>query len=55
LTYSINDYEGTDSFFLLDLDERFDVILGMAWLIRHLTGQTILLFRLTLSCAGLLT
>ena len=35
LTYTVNDYEGTDSFFLLNLDERFDVILGMAWLIRH--------------------
>jgi hypothetical protein len=35
LTYSVNDYEGTDSFFLLDLDDRFDVILGMSWLIRH--------------------
>jgi predicted aspartyl protease len=35
LTYCVNNYEGTDSFFLLDLDERFDVILGMAWLIRH--------------------
>jgi hypothetical protein len=32
---SSESYEGTDSFFLLDLDDRFDVILGMSWLIRH--------------------
>ena len=35
LTYTVNGYEGSDSFFLLNMDERFDVILGMAWLIRH--------------------
>ena len=35
LTYTVDSYEGTDSFFLLDLDHRFDVILGMSWLIRH--------------------
>jgi len=50
LTYTVNDYEGTDSFFLLDLDDRLDVILGMSWLISHQpiidwTNQSVVSFK----------
>ena len=35
LRLSFNDFKGEDTFIILDLDERFDLILGMPWLTRH--------------------
>ena len=35
LSLRLNDLTGKDSFLLLDLDDRFDLILGMPWLTRH--------------------
>jgi len=35
LTYTVKNLQGRDTFFPLDLDDRFDIILGMTWLIRH--------------------
>jgi predicted aspartyl protease len=29
------DFKGTESFFVIDLDERYDLILGMPWLRKH--------------------
>ena len=35
LSLSFDGFKGTDTFIAIDLDERFDIILGMPWLIRY--------------------
>ena len=35
LEYSLEDLSGKDDFLLLDLDERFDLILGLPWCSKH--------------------
>ncbi|KAH9096422.1 hypothetical protein LEN26_017480, partial [Aphanomyces euteiches] len=35
LDISINDFSSKEEFFLMDLDDRWDLILGMGWLERH--------------------
>ena len=35
LQYSFEDFKDKDDFLLLDLDERFDIILGLPWCQRH--------------------
>ena len=35
LQYSLEKMKGSDNFLLLDLDERFDIILGLPWCQRH--------------------
>jgi hypothetical protein len=35
LNYSLNDLAGKDNFLLLDLDERYDLILGLPWCSKH--------------------
>ena len=35
LFLSFKGFEGSDEFILLDLNQKFDIILGMPWLIRH--------------------
>ena len=35
LCLSFNGFKGEDTFIILGLDERFDIILGMPWLTRH--------------------
>ena len=35
LTISFDDFQEEDHFVLLDMDEKFDIILGMPWLLRH--------------------
>jgi hypothetical protein len=35
LTLSFDEFKAKDVFIILDLDERFDLILGMPWLTRH--------------------
>jgi hypothetical protein len=35
LTVKFDDFNSVDPFIVLDMDDRYDLILGMPWLVKH--------------------